>query len=141
MKAMHGPPKVKELLLIVDDDDDFRGALAEALELEGYLVVEATNGAQALEWLREGERPAAVLLDLWMPTMDGWQFRLALEKAGFGDVAVVVLTAAHTQDAEMLRVAQVLEKPFTMPELAAALKRASSSSRRATARPALGRGD
>jgi two-component system response regulator MprA len=123
---MHNAPKAKELLLVVDDDDDFRGSLAEALELEGYLVAEATNGAQALEWLREGERPAAVLLDLWMPTMDGWQLRHALEKGGYSDVAVVVLTAARTQDAEMLRVGEVLEKPFTMPQLVAALKRASA---------------
>lgn len=137
---MYSPPKAKELLLVVDDDDDFRGALAEALELEGYLVAEATNGAQALEWLREGERPAAVLLDLWMPTMDGWQFRLALEKAGYGDVAVVVLTAARTQDAEMLRVGHVLEKPFTMAELAAALKRASASVQGTNVTGALARG-
>jgi two-component system, OmpR family, response regulator MprA len=124
MMGMYKPSKPRELLLVVDDDDDFRGSLAEALELEGYLVAEASNGAQALEWLREGERPAAVLLDLWMPTMDGWQLRLALEERCYDDLAVVVMTAARTQDAEVLRVGEVLEKPFTIPEVVAALKRA-----------------
>jgi CheY-like chemotaxis protein len=126
MRAMPSAPEAKELLLVVDDDDDFRSSLGEALELEGYLVAEACNGAQALEWLRENERPAAVLLDLWMPTMDGWQLRLALEERGYGDLAVLVMTAVRTQDPDLLRVGQVLEKPFTMPELVTALRRASS---------------
>jgi CheY-like chemotaxis protein len=129
---MYSPPKAKELVLVVDDDDDFRGSLAEALELEGYLVAEACNGAQAFEWLRESERPAAVLLDLWMPTMDGWQFRLALEERGYGDLAILVMTAVRTQDPEVLRVGDVLEKPFTMPQLVAALKRTSSSAQGAS---------
>ncbi len=120
---MSRPPAAKGLILVVDDDEDFRASLTEALELEGYDVAEAINGKQALEWLSHGERPCAVLLDLWMPAMDGWQFRLALEERGYGDLAVLVMTAARTQDARLLRVAQVLEKPFTMPQLLAALER------------------
>jgi CheY-like chemotaxis protein len=120
---MNRPEPAKGLLLVVDDDEDFRASLTEALLLEGYQVAEATDGKRALEWLSQGERPTAVLLDLWMPTMDGWQFRLELEKRGYDDVAIFVMTAARTQDAEMLRVAEVLEKPFTMPKLLAALER------------------
>jgi CheY-like chemotaxis protein len=127
MEAMYNPPKAKELVLVVDDDDEFRGSVAEALELEGYLVAEATNGARALEWLRESERPAAVLLDLWMPTMDGWQFRLALEERDYGDLPVVVMTAVPTQNPDVLRVGHVLEKPFTISQLVAALQRACTS--------------
>jgi two-component system response regulator MprA len=110
-------------LLVVDDDEDFRRSLAEALELEGWRVAEASNGAQALEWLARGERPAAVLLDLWMPTMDGWQFRRALAERSYGDLAIVVMTAARTPEAEALQVTDVIEKPFTLPQLLAVLER------------------
>jgi CheY-like chemotaxis protein len=110
-------------LLVVDDDEDFRHSLAQALQLEGYPVAEAANGTQALEWLARGERPCAVLLDLWMPTMDGWQFRRALEEQSFGDLPVLIMTAARSPDPEVPRVAAVLEKPFTMTQLLAALDR------------------
>lgn len=120
---MGSGPQSRGPLLVVDDDEDFRHSLSEALQLEGWRVAEASNGAQALEWLARGERPAAVLLDLWMPTMDGWQFRRALEQRSYGDVAIVVMTAARTQDAEMLKVSDVLEKPFTMSQLLAVLER------------------
>jgi CheY-like chemotaxis protein len=117
-RALAGGP-----LLVVDDDEDFRHSLAQALELEGYDVAEAANGRQALEWLARGERPCAVLLDLWMPTMDGWQFRRALEERSFGDVPVLIMTAARTAEADVPRVAAVLEKPFALPQLIAALER------------------
>jgi CheY-like chemotaxis protein len=113
----------KRSLLVVDDDEDFRRSLAEALQLEGWHVVEAANGAQALEWLSRGERPSAVLLDMWMPQMDGWQFWRELGHRSNGDVAVVVMTAARTQDAELPAVTDVIEKPFTLPHLIAVLER------------------
>jgi len=110
-------------LLVVDDDEDFRHSLMQALELEGYDVAEAANGHQALEWLARGERPCAVLLDLWMPMMDGWELRRALEERSFGDVPVLVMTAARTPEADVPRVAAVLEKPFALSQLIAALER------------------
>jgi CheY-like chemotaxis protein len=111
------------MLLVVDDDEDFRRSLAQALELEGYQVAEAGNGTQALEWLARGERPCAVLLDLWMPMMDGWQFRRALEEQSLGDVPVLVMTAARNYEVDVPRVAAVLEKPFTLTQLLVALAR------------------
>jgi two-component system response regulator MprA len=110
-------------LLIVDDDEDFRHSLAEALELEGWRVAEAADGAQALEWLSRNERPAAVLLDLWMPTMDGMQFRRAVEERSYGDLVIVLMTAARPSEVEPLDVCEVLEKPFTLPQLLAVLER------------------
>jgi CheY-like chemotaxis protein len=62
-------------LLIIDDDRDSREALAEALSLEGYVVATAENGAEALARLRAGYLPHAILLDLMMPGVDGWDFR------------------------------------------------------------------
>jgi CheY-like chemotaxis protein len=104
-------------VLVVDDDDDFRLSLAESLEHEGYPVVQASNGDQALSWLRRGERPRLVLLDLWMPKMDGWQLRRALEEPPFRGLPVVVMSAAHAVDPGFLHVAAVLEKPFSLSQL------------------------
>mgnify|MGYP002336319375 CR=1 FL=1 len=59
-------------VLVVDDDDDLREALAETLEDEGHRVRVACNGAQALAILRSGYQPCVIVLDLMMPIMDGW---------------------------------------------------------------------
>jgi CheY-like chemotaxis protein len=108
-------------LLVVEDDDDFRKSLVETLQQEGYRVAEVSNGRQALEWLRQGERPRLVLLDLWMPTMDGWQLRQALQRPPFDDLPIVVMSAARAQGARILGVADVLEKPFSVDRLLAVL--------------------
>src|SRR5580704_5633753 len=111
---MVGSDRMARPLLVVDDDDDFRLSLAESLEHEGHRVVQASNGEEALAWLRRGERPRLVLLDLWMPKMDGWQLRRALQEPPF-----VVMSAAHALESGFLHVAAVLEKPFSLPQLLA----------------------
>jgi CheY-like chemotaxis protein len=62
-------------VLIVDDDLDILGALADLLESEGYHVTTVTDGQAALSYLRRGLRPCVILLDLMMPGMNGWDFR------------------------------------------------------------------
>ena len=57
----------RRLLLVVEDDADVAGTLTEFLEDEGFSVTVAQNGKQALEQLRAGLRPVAILLDLLMP--------------------------------------------------------------------------
>src|SRR5947209_17719736 len=70
-------PGKPPLLLVVDDDVDIVQTLGLCLRAEGYRVLLARNGREALEQLQP-ERPAAVLLDLMMPVMDGWQFAAEL---------------------------------------------------------------
>lgn len=66
------PPRERmSPVLVVDDDVDSRALLADALEQKGYLVNTAANGASALEHLRKGTRPLAIIVDLHMPVMDG----------------------------------------------------------------------
>jgi CheY-like chemotaxis protein len=60
-------------VLVVEDHADSREMLVEYLELEGYRVDVATNGQEALACLRTGPRPDAVLLDLMMPKLTGWE--------------------------------------------------------------------
>ena len=106
-------------VLIVEDDDDVRGALATYLEAEGYAVLEASDGAAGLQALRSGS-VCLVLLDLWMPGMNGWEFRAEQVKdAALADVPVVVITAdqAAARRAAALGVSGCMTKPIEFPEL------------------------
>jgi CheY-like chemotaxis protein len=60
-------------VLVVDDDDAIREVVAEVLRDEGYGVICAANGAQALDALGRGPLPHLILLDLMMPVMSGWE--------------------------------------------------------------------
>lgn len=105
-------------LLVVDDDDAIREALAEVLSDEGYLVVTHRDGREALDYLREGHRPSVIILDLWMPQMDGWRLRRELlADPELEHIPVVVLTAASSDAAEPQRVAGVLRKPVALQAL------------------------
>jgi CheY-like chemotaxis protein len=87
-------PYRRELpVLIVDDDPDLRVLLRRMLEREGYVVAEADNGRSALEQVRE-RIPGAILLDLMMPEMDGFEFleELRHDEAG-REIPVIVVTA------------------------------------------------
>jgi CheY-like chemotaxis protein len=109
-------------ILVVDDDDEIREALSDVLTDEGYEVVGARDGYQALRFLREGQRPNAILLDLWMPVMDGWQLRHELlNDSKLSDIPVIVLTAVRDQRAQGLMVADVLTKPVQLERLLVAL--------------------
>jgi CheY-like chemotaxis protein len=110
-------------LLIVDDDDDVRGTLAELLGDEGYPVLEARNGAEALARLRApGPAPALILLDMMMPVMDGRTFRLAqLADPALAGIPVVILSAdmaMHVKAADLLASA-ILRKPIGLAQLLA----------------------
>ncbi|HEY8516723.1 MAG TPA: response regulator [Candidatus Binatia bacterium] len=63
------------LVLLIEDEDSVREAIAAVLDTEGYRVRTARHGREALEMLRGGLRPCMIILDLMMPVMDGWQFR------------------------------------------------------------------
>jgi CheY-like chemotaxis protein len=82
-------------VLVVDDSEGIRDSLAELLQDEGYVVETAANGIVALERLRSGLRPRAILLDLIMPGMNGWEFRFAqLAEPALKAIPVVVMTAS-----------------------------------------------
>jgi CheY-like chemotaxis protein len=62
-------------ILVVEDSEDAREALVVLLEMESYQAVPASNGREALDYLNGAPSPALIILDLWMPLMNGAQFR------------------------------------------------------------------
>ena len=109
-------------ILVVDDCDDARLNLREALEDVGYDVVEAAHGQQALHYLVSNPAGAVdlILLDLVMPVMDGWHFlRLLSNYAGLRRIPVLIVSG-HPQRLEETNhrgVIGVLRAPFEMREL------------------------
>jgi CheY-like chemotaxis protein len=89
-------PKERMDILIVEDDEDLRGALRDILSSEGYEVATAANGERALELLRSSAHsPRLILLDLMMPDMDGWEFLTRIDSDSRLHRIPVALMSAH----------------------------------------------
>ncbi len=102
-------------VLVVEDDHLIREAIAEALDEEGFEVVEAANGREALDKLHGPEPASLVLLDLMMPVMDGWSFREAqLHDPEISNIPVVVLSAVRDDSVPAQR---HFSKPCDLDEL------------------------
>jgi CheY-like chemotaxis protein len=114
-------------ILLVEDDSAIRESVAECLQSEGHAVHAARNGAEALAWLREGNRPTLVVLDLVMPVMDGARFLQALRsEPALRDLPAVLMTAAMASPANPLPLATAyLEKPFELAALLEVVERLS----------------
>ena len=113
--------KMTKKILIVDDEPVIIELLQVNLQMEGYEVITAADGQEALE-KAASERPDLVILDIMMPKMDGWTARSELRKeAGTADIPVIFLTA-RAQQADVKRgleagVAAYITKPFDPGEL------------------------
>ena len=114
-------------VLVVDDDPDIRELLFTALEDDGFEVVPAGNGQEALAII-ETFRPDVIVLDLMMPVMDGWQFAAEL-RARAEDIPIVLLSAARDlkTHAMALSAAEIIEKPFDLSELIPKIARVASA--------------
>ena len=109
---MRGQP-----ILVIDDDEAIRLTVTDALELEGYTVVTAVNGADGLA-VPDETSPALVLLDMRMPVLDGWGFARALRERG-QQIPIIVVTAAHDAHrwGREVNAADVVPKPFDLTDL------------------------
>jgi len=122
------PKKATAVVLVVDDESDLRQLVAELLLSDGYNVVLAQHGREALERLGE-HRPDLVLLDLNMPVMDGWGFRAAqarLVESHLVNIPVLILTGADgaLEHAATLNAVGLIEKPFHPDQLLDAVRTA-----------------
>jgi CheY-like chemotaxis protein len=106
-------------ILVVEDDEDTRAEVSELLEEQGYRVARAGNGAEAEALLRASPRPDCIILDLWMPVMDGWRFATRLQQFGTPPIPVVVVTAAEPYWGYPVSLSQVIRKPIHAESLLA----------------------
>ena len=115
---------IRKRVLVVDDDASIRELLSTALEDDGYEVVPATNGQDALSVV-ERWRPDVIVLDLMMPVMDGWTFAKRLRERH--EIPIVVLSAANdlARHAKTVGARDVVGKPFDLDQLLPKVARAA----------------
>jgi CheY-like chemotaxis protein len=113
-------------VLVIDDAEDVRIALTELLQYEGFAAVTARDGREALDLLLGGLRPCAILLDLMMPGMNGWDFRAEqMRVPEFARIPVAVLSASYNAQATLAQFGAVefFSKPAPTSAIIAFVKR------------------
>ena len=108
-------------ILIVDDEQRMRKLVRDYMIREGYVVLEASNGRQALEIFHSDAKVSLIILDVMMPEMDGWQVCAEIRKTS--KVPIIMLTAKSDERDELrgfeLGVDEYVTKPFSPRTLAA----------------------
>src|SRR5229473_8639838 len=80
-------------VLVVDDDPSIRRLIVAALKRDGYAVIEAANGKEALDLMRQ-QHPAAVVLDLMMPVVSGWEvLQERMRETDLLSIPVIIVSA------------------------------------------------
>jgi CheY-like chemotaxis protein len=101
----------------VEDDPSTRAGLLELLSNQGYRTGAARNGAEAMDLLSGGLRPA-------LPKVNGWEFLNYLRRDGeLRGIPVIVVTALSQQEAHVIGADTVLQKPVNLSVLLAEVKR------------------
>lgn len=112
-----------ELILVVDDEESIRELIRFNLEKEGYTAVMAEDGPEALEIFRVNQ-PDLVLLDIMLPTMDGWEVCKAIRKES--NTPIIMLTAKGDESERVsgleMGADDYITKPFSPKELMARIK-------------------
>jgi DNA-binding response OmpR family regulator len=118
-----------ERILVVEDNHDLRETILSLLRAQGYEPVGARDGMQALDYLKSAAPPALILLDLRMPNMDGWAFRVEQQRdPTLAATPVVVLSADTSVRAGELGADLFLRKPVEFRVLLEAIRSTLSES-------------
>ncbi|OGV51598.1 MAG: hypothetical protein A2017_08355 [Lentisphaerae bacterium GWF2_44_16] len=110
----------KPVILIIDDEESIRFILERALKNESYEIYSAKNGRDGLELFNK-HRPKVVILDLFMPIMDGFEFLWEVQPQPDDEFEIIAVTV-HANDEEIIRcydmgVSRLLRKPLLLPEI------------------------
>ncbi|HMN31685.1 MAG TPA: response regulator transcription factor, partial [Caldilineaceae bacterium] len=112
-------------ILVVEDTKDARNLLTMRLEREGYKVIAASRGAEALELVKEQGLPHLAILDILMPGMDGLELANYLRR--MGDLPIIFLSALSDPEVKTDAINRYAEdyitKPFHFGELLARVRR------------------
>ena len=105
-------------ILVVEDDQDIQELLQNYLENEGYQVVVASDGEEAIDVFHE-ENPDLILLDIMLPKLDGYSVCKAMREEA--DLPIIMLTALDSEQNQIqgfdLKVDDYITKPFSVPLL------------------------
>lgn len=120
-------------ILVVDDESRMRKLVRDFLVRKDYIVLEASNGEEAVDTFVENKEIALIILDVMMPKMDGWQ--VCREIRSLSDVPIIMLTAKSDERDELLGfelgVDEYISKPFSpkilVARVDAILRRTSGS--------------
>lgn len=120
-------------VLLVEDNDMNRDMLMRFLQMEGFSVITAKNGLEALE-IAAIDRPALILMDISLPIMDGWEATRRLKSAEqTRSIPVLALTAHAMQEARQRSLAVGCDdfesKPVSFPQLLAKINLLTQSPR------------
>ena len=123
--------RLGKCILIVEDDPDIRGMLNQLFEGEGFQVLQAENGKDALEVLRSSPKPDIILLDLLMPVMDGYGFRKVHETDyQLSSIPIVLMSAEGQLDIKQMKIGLALSvrKPIDIDTLLSVVAKAIKGS-------------
>lgn len=123
-------PKLKPAtVLVIEDNADTRAGLQDTLESDGFEVFATGNGGDALDHLRSAPKPDAVVLDLYMPGLSGFEIYQAMRNdPRLSTIPVIVVTAASPAHRTGLDVAATIRKPLDVQELLYTVRRAVEAS-------------
>ena len=113
-------------ILIIEDEEGTRSMLCLLLELEGYSVISAANGREALDRLGGAAPPHLILLDLAMPVMDAWEFRKCQQQdPALASVPLILFSGDDhlRRSAAALGAAGFLSKPIDIAKLLLTIRR------------------
>ena len=122
-KVERGDAATAKTVLLVEDDYDVRDTLQDLLESEGFDVIPAANGKQAIDFLRYAKPGGdfVVVLDLMMPMVSGWEvLELLTHDSRLARIPVIVLSALATERPP--RAQEFVRKPFTMQTLVTSIR-------------------
>jgi len=122
LRAPGAPPPLK--VMVIEDDDLLGGSLQQLLEGEGHEVTCCLDAPSALARLRQGALPEVIILDLHLPGMNGWEFRIEQRREpSWSSIPIIALSADRSAQAQAIDAVAYIGKPIDEALLLATVQR------------------